>query len=247
MENYLRRSILAIFGICAIVWAVNAVIVFPGRDRLAQVAQRMLSGERFNAAQLSAIKNLLAATPARTLRASDLSNAAMVRLWLWDDELKLGQRPPASDLVELQTAVGAAIDQSPSNSFMWLTDLWVKLRKGEFVDRDWNLLRMSYQSGPNDAWIAVRRNSLAVGVFQSLPDDLAEQALLEFARLVRSGFYSDAANILAGPGWAFRDKLLSRLVQIDEADRRAFAKVLESKNLDGVTVPGVDEKPTHPF
>ena len=88
---------------------------------------------------------------------------------------------------------------------------------------------------------------MALGVFQSLPTDLAEQTLSEFAGLVRSGLYADAANILAGPGWAVREQLLSHLVQVEEAARRGFARVLASKDLSGVTVPGVDESPSRPF
>jgi hypothetical protein len=106
---------------------------------------------------------------------------------------------------------------------------------------------MSYWSGPNEAWIAVRRNPLALSVFVSLPGDLAEQALLEFIRLVRSGLYADASNILAGPGWAIHEQLLSRLAEVDEADRRGLARALRSKDLEGVTVPGVEERPTRPF
>ena len=66
--------------------------------------------------------------------------------------------------------------------------------------QDLTLLRMSYWSGPNEAWIAVRRNSLALGVFPSLPGDLAEQALSEFVGLVRSGLYSACGKY---PGWAW--------------------------------------------
>jgi hypothetical protein len=207
-----------------------------------------LSGEKFNAAQLSAMKRQLNVAPARPLQASALSSAVIIRLLLLQDQLKAGNRqPPASDLVELQMVVSAALAQSPTSSFMWLTDLWLNRLRGEPADGDLNLLRMSYWSGPNEAWIAVRRNPLALGIFPSLPGELAEQALSEFVRLVRSGLYTDASNILAGPGWTIHEQLLGRLVQVDEADRRRFAKALASKDLEGVTVPGVDERPSRPF
>ena len=107
---------------------------------------------------------------------------------------------------------------------MWLTDLWLKRLSGEFVDSDWNLLRMSYWSGPNEAWIAVRRNRLALDIFPKLPDELAEEALSEFVGLVRSGLYADASSILAGPGWAVHEQLLSRLTRVDEVNRHEFAR-----------------------
>jgi hypothetical protein len=207
-----------------------------------------LSGEKFKAAQLTAVRRQLDAAPTIPLQASALSSAAVIRLLLLEDELKTGNRlPSAPDLVEFQMVVSAALTRSPTSSFMWLSDLWLKRLRGESADSDLNLLRMSYWSGPNEAWIAVRRNALALGVFPSLPSDLAEQALSEFIGLVRSGLYADASNILAGPGWAIHEQLLSRLVQVDEADRRGFANVIRSKDLEGVTVPGVDERASRPF
>jgi hypothetical protein len=248
MANSLRRSFIAIFGICAIAWAIDAILVYRTDATLADTAQSILSGEKFNAAQLSAMKRQLDAAPARPLQASALSSVAVIRLLLLEDELKAGNRQPsASDLVELQMLVSAALAQSPTSSFMWLTDFWLKRLRGESADSDRYLLRMSYWSGPNEAWIAIRRNPLALGVFPSLPSEVAEQALSEFVGLVRSGLYADASNILAGPGWAIHDQLLSRLAQVDEADRRKFASVLASKGLDGATVPGVDERPSRPF
>jgi hypothetical protein len=247
MTIRLWRSLLAIFGICAIAWAVNASQAYPKKALLEEASKRVLSGDRFNAAQLSAMKSLLDAAPVSSLRASEPSNAAVVRLLLLDDAQKTGKQAPASDIVELQTVVAAAIDQSPSNSFMWLTYLWLKQLHGEYTQADLSLLRMSYWSGPHEAWIAIRRNSLATSIFSSLPNDIAEQVLSEFADLVRSHLYAAAVNILAGPGWPIRELLLGRLVQVGEADRRAFAKAIALKDLDGVAVPGVQEQPSRPF
>ena len=248
MANSVRRSFIEIFGICAMAWAIDAILVYRTDAPLADSAQRILSGDKFNAAQLSAMKRQLDRAPARPLQASALSRATVIRLLLVEDELRAGNRQPSvSDLVELQMVVSAALAQSPTSSFMWLTDLGLKRLRGGSADGDLNLLRMSYWSGPNEAWIAVRRNPLALGVFPSLPRELAEQALSEFVGLVRSGLYAGASNILAGPGRAIHEQLLSRLVQVEETDRRGFAEALASKDLDGVTVPGVDEPPSRRF
>jgi hypothetical protein len=248
MANSVWRSFIAVFGICAVAWAIDVILVYRADAPFADTAQLVLSGDKFNAGQLGAMKRQLDAASAKPLQASALTGAAIIRLLLLEATLSPGNRQPsASDLADLGTVVRAALIQSPTSSFMWLTDLWLKRLSGEFVDSDWNLLRMSYWSGPNEAWIAVRRNPLALGVFQSLPSDLAEQALSEFVGLVRSGLYADASNILAGPGWAIHDQLLSRLGQVDEANRRGFARALASKGLDGVTVPGLEDRPSRPF
>ena len=248
MANLVWRGFIAVFGVCAILWAIDVIPTYRTDAPLADTAKRIVSGDKFNAAQLSAMKRQLDTALTRPVEALALSNAAIIRLLLLEVELKAGNRQPsASDLAELQAAVDAALAQSPTNSFMWLADLWLKRLRGETANGGLDLLRMSYWSGPNEAWIAVRRNPLALGIFASLPNELREHALSEFVGLVRSGLYADASNFLAGPGWTIREQLLGRLVQVDEVDRRRFAKALASKDLDGVTVPGLDERPSRPF
>ena len=244
--NAVWRGLIAIFGICAIAWAIDVIPTYRMDSPYAGIAERILSGDKFNAAQLNAIRREMDAAPVSPVQASALSGATVIRLLLLEDGMKPdNHQPSASDLADVQMAVSATLSQSPTNSFVWLTDFWLKRRQVDSAD--FNLLRMSYRSGPNEAWIAVRRNPLALGVFPSLPSDLAEQTLSEFAGLVRSGLYADASNILVGPGWAIHEQLLGRLVQVDEADRRRFAKVLESKNLDSAMVPGIGERPARPF
>jgi hypothetical protein len=248
MATFVGRSLVSIIGILAITWAIEALLIYHKASLPIDAAQRILSGERFNIAQLGEMKRQLDAATSGPSEASALSSAAVIRLLLLEDRLKAGRRETsASDLAELGMIVSTVLAQSPTNSFMWLTDLWIKRLRGEFTEGDLNLLRMSYWSGPNEAWIAVRRNPLAMSLFPSLPSELAEQALSEFVGLVRSGLYADAANILAGPGWAVHAQLLSRLVQANEADRREFAKVLAYKNLDGISVPGAEEPSSRPF
>lgn len=236
------RLLIAIVGFCAIVWGSNAILAYRAYSALSDAARQVLSGDSFSAAQLIAMKRQLDAAPSKPPHASALSAVAIVRLLLLEEELKANRPPAASDIFEFQMHVSAALAQSPTNSFLWLTRLW-----SGSTDNGLKLLRMSYRFGPNEAWIAVKRNPLALGVFPTLPNDLAEQALAEFVGLVRSGLYAAAATILAGPGWATREQLLGRLVHVDEADRRRFARALANKNLDGVTVPGVDERPSRPF
>jgi hypothetical protein len=246
MAISVRRSFIVIFGICAIAWAIYVIPIYRAEASLASAGQTILSGDRFNAAQLSAMKRQLDGAPVRPVQASATSGATIIRLLLLEDELKASNRQPSeSEIADLQKAVGAVLAQSPMDSFMWLTRFTLKRPRGEPED-DLNLLRMSYWSGRNEAWIAIRRNRLALGVFTSLPGDLAEQAQSEFVGLVRSGLYGDASYSLTGPGWPIREQLLSRLAQVPEAERRGFAKALESRDLDDVEVPGVDKRPAHP-
>jgi hypothetical protein len=242
------RILTTTFGICSIAWAISAIPVYWAEAAFATAAQHILSGDKYSPEQMKLLKLQLVTTPADSLRPSSLSDIATIRLRMAETGLTSGNAQLASSgFDDLGTALTAALAENPTNSFLWLTKYWLETTRAGNPAADLKFLRMSYALGPNEGWIALRRSPLALSAFSSLPDGLAAQVLAEFAGLVRSGLYYEAANILAGAGWAAHDKLLGNLVKVDEGSRRRFAKALESKDLDGVVVPGVEERPSRPF
>jgi hypothetical protein len=224
-------------------WSVSAIRIYRAEDIFANPALRILGGDRFTPEQLGMLTRQIQATPVASLRPTALSDIATIRLRLVEVALQSGNAQLAAAAFDnLKAAVAAALDGTPTSSFMWLTDYWSRSVRSRNPADGLKSLAMSYSEGPNEGWIAVRRNPVALSAFPSLPDQLANQALNEFARLVSSGFYADAANTLAGAGWPIHDKLLARLTQLGEGARRRFAKALEAKDLDGVTVPGVENQ-----
>lgn len=152
--------------------------------------------------------------------------------------------PSAVDLDAFEKSLNAALAANPNSSFLWLMRYRLEsLRNGD-SDRALSFLRMSYLYGPNEGWIVLRREPVALRNFSRLPPELADQVLAEFSLLVKSSYHVYAADLIAGPGWAVHDKLLGTLATASEPVRRAFAKVLSSKELDGVKVPGIAERPT---
>src|ERR1700722_18198168 len=107
-RNSVLRSFIAAFGICAIAWALDAILIYRTEAPLADTAQRILSGDNFNAAQLVAVRSQLDVAPARPIEASASSSAAVIRLLLLEDALKKGNRLPDSEIVELEMIVSAA-------------------------------------------------------------------------------------------------------------------------------------------
>jgi hypothetical protein len=244
----LVRIIVVVVGASAFAWSISAIRTYRAAAAFANPAFRILAGDRFDPEQLNALTQQIEAVPVGALRPAALSDIAIIRLRLAEAAVQSGNAQlAASALDSLHEAVETALEGSPASSFMWLTDYWVRSLRSANPTNGLKSLGMSYTEGSNEGWIAVRRNPLVLSAFSSLPDDLAEQVLTEFAGLVRSGFYEEASNILAGAGGIVRDKLLNRLVQVDEGDRRLFAKALESKGLDDVVVPGVEVPSSRPF
>jgi hypothetical protein len=241
------RSLTAGFGICSIVWAVFSIDVNRGRAPFQDAAEAILRGEAFNSEALSEFRKQLGSKPADRLRPAALEDIALIRLRLLEVKLNDGlSQAESSDFADLEAALTAALSKDPNNSFLWFADYWLKQRGG--TGRGMDSLRMSYLMGPNEAWIAQRRNPVALENFSSLPPDLAEQVVSEFVRLVKSRLYADATNILVGPGWPRREKLLSSLASLNEFDRRAMSRELSRREIEGVSVPGIPNEPlSRPF
>ena len=68
MAYSVRRGFIAIFGICAIAWAIDVIPIYRAEAPLAGAGQAILSGDKFNAAQLGAMKRQLDAAPANRSR-----------------------------------------------------------------------------------------------------------------------------------------------------------------------------------
>lgn len=242
------RVLTAVVGICSIAWSIYSSIACPAESLLRDSAERILSGEIFSPEQLNGLESKLDAISKVSPGALALSNAVVLRSRLLESELKSHNSDLASSaLVDLEAAVAAALAEAPANSFLWLANYWVHELRVDMPDDRVEYLRMSYWLAPNDAWVAIKRNPLALATFSSLPAELQERALSEFARTVRSGLFVEAADILIGPGWPIQEKLLSRLAEIKESARRNFAKELKSRGLDGATLTFLENKPSRPF
>lgn len=240
------RTLCLALAALAISWTVAVWPSLRANSRLESVAKSILDGERFTNAQMQSLTSELSSpAPSGRIR---MTEAAVLRLRIVEDRIAVGSgRPDNQELADASDAVTSALSQNPSDSFLWLAKFRLQNLAGDATDRAQTFLRMSYRLGPNEGWIAIHRNAVALEAFSKLSPQLAERVILEFVELVRSGFYSDAAKIFAGPGWPVREKLLPRIGELKEEDRRKLSRELESRGIDGALVPGVAQSRTRPF
>jgi hypothetical protein len=100
-----------------------------------------------------------------------------------------------------------------------------------------NYLTASYRLGPNEGWIALKRNSVAFANFDELPADLRRMVVQEFLRIVEMGTFADAIKIFLGPAWDNRELILSQMDQVPLPQRQEFQAALTMAGYD-VLVPG---------
>lgn len=228
IKGSIARLMVILFGIFAIIWGASVLPQALHDAPLERTAERVIAGEPFGLESLTGLIPAIQEVERRELaRPAALRSATILRLRLVEEAMKSGDRFTIDDHLEaLENVTRKALNYMPSDSFLWLVLFWSEGARNGFDPRQIEYLRMSYQVGPNEGWVAAKRNHLALTIFEHLPSDLAERALDEFAALVNSFFYRDAADILMGPGWALRDKLLPRLQSLPERHRVNFSKAL---------------------
>jgi hypothetical protein len=181
-------------------------------------------------------------------RPAAMRGSAIVRLRLAEEFIAAGERDQIdSSMNSLRNSIRRSLVCSPADSFLWLAYFWVENTLNGFSVDHLKYLRMSYRLGSNEGWIALKRNRISLAIFESLPPDLAEMALDEFATLLGSeGSVNEAVAIFTGPGWRIRSLLLPRLKNVDDFPREAFARALYIKGYD-VEVPGVKRIEARPW
>src|SRR5262249_8310025 len=137
--------------------------------------------------------------------ASSARSAAVIRLRIAEATLDAGDGANIdSRLAAARASIENSLKCSPVDSFLWFSLFWLDATTNGFRPESLELLRTSYQQGSNEGWIMEKRSRLALAIYRSLPRDLAERAVDEFAKLLQPPFTVTAANILMGPGWHVR-------------------------------------------
>lgn len=237
----LTGGLIATFGVLSVILAFSLWQPYREEIELSDTARRILLGERFNPNQLGALKREVDGAAPNQLSPLGLNSVAVIRLRLletdWGSESKRA---------DMKAALGSALAIDPNNSFLWLAKYSLQDPAARTSKYGLGLLNMSYLSGPNEAWIAIKRSPLAAGVFSSLSSELSERVASEFVGLVTSGLYSEATNSLVVLQEPARQKILGRLAQVDRVDRLEFRKALRASNLNW-PVPGLVEPPARPY
>ena len=235
----ITRLILAIAGTMTMAWAIVVISALLSERVIVDVAGAVAAGEAFK-------PEVLAAVDARTesgsrLRSSVLGKAAVIRLRRAENATSSGD-PDLLDqrLESLAQIVDEAFQNAPADPFLWLVRFWLDTTRNGLGPDNLRFLRMSYELGPYEGWIAAKRNRFALAAFPALPSDLRELAISEFVGLVRWDFVPEASAIAAGTAPPLRSILFARLKDLSYEKRSAFANAIYRRELDDVPVPGID-------
>lgn len=243
------RLCIVSFGISAILWVAIALPKFWTEAVVFQAAARIVAGDLYSQSALENLSISVPSTGKSAGRAAAMGPLAVVQLRLTEEEITRGDQSEVnSRLISLDRMISTALTGSPHAPYQWLALYWTESRLNGYNFRYLQYLRMSYDVGPLEGWVALRRNRIALALYAALPHDLKEAALSEFVGLIRPQFFADAAEIFGNSTPNARSALIARLDQIKGSDHQAFMKILNDKGFWEVAAPrGINVTPSRPW
>ena len=238
----LIRASIVVIALTGVVWAAWAFPIFSRQSSIDGVATKIIAGARYDAEALSRLDPILEDIEnAGYCQAIATRDAAVIRLHKAELTISSGDQDNLdSSLEALLTSLLRSLACSPADSFSWLALFWLKNVQAGYVPANQRFLRMSYQLGPNEGWIALKRSHIAFSIFEGLDPDLKERAKAELVGLLQTGLVEAAADIFVGPAWSKRDEITPLLVKVPQRTRELFSEYLHYRGYD-IVVPGVHQ------
>jgi len=240
------RLTLIGFGGIALVWGAYNLPLFSRQASIEHIAAQVIARYSFAPETLNAlVPQIEIIEGVLPCRPSAVVAAATVRTRLAEQALDEGDDID-SRFAALHSAIVRSLSCAPANPFLWTVLYWLESNRNGFRPDYIRYLALSYEWGPNEGWVALQRNALALAIFEQLPPVVAEKAVTEFARILDSGLTQQAVAIFTGPGWPERNLLLLSLKDVAEPYRVDFAKALYRAGYD-IAVPGVERPDPRPW
>lgn len=244
------RVFTVTLGCLGVSWGAATFPLFWQQSSIEQVALRIINREPYShqtlASQLAdvgATERVLSYCSPAGLRAAAIIRIRMAELAMTDhDRLAIDEA-----LSDAQDAIRRSLACGPADPFLWLGLFWIANARQGLAAQNFEYLRLSYELGPSEGWIAVIRSRMALAMFATLPGDIKQMAIAEFLAFVKTKQTATAADLFRGPGWQARDVLLARMASLDQSSLTAFAQELHSRGYDDVSVPGVERPPGVPW
>jgi hypothetical protein len=220
-----QRAAIFVVGCLGLTWGILA---FPGSEMaFLDLEGRLLNFETFS--PTIAVRTL--ESESQRLNTCDThSQRAMLLLEipLADATLRSGAATEYDRHIQaLESRSRQILTCTPRDSFVWLLAFDLEVMHGLLNERSFDLLAMSYETSPNEAWITVRRIFVAMPLLLNAPESLRETILHEFRQLVYDGFVDEATRVYLAARPAIRALLQTRIEQLDLRRQKTFSEALQ--------------------
>jgi hypothetical protein len=226
-----RRALTVAVGCAGLIWGVLTLPRSDASDEFRDTEGRLLHFETFSRPGLA---RALADQSSQDLSACDThAQRAMLlmEMPLADAALRSGAADEFDQHVRsLEDRSRRILACTPRESFVWLVMFDLEVLHGQLNERSFELLAMSYETSPNEAWIAIRRIVVAMPLVLNAPEPLRRRILFEFQQLIRNGFVDDAARTYSAASGSIRPLLQTQIEQLDPEQRKRFSEALQRRS-----------------
>ena len=186
----LARSFVVIVGCVAVWWGIVEFPVFWRESSTERIAGHIVAGAPFKAEILTRQLPIMNSIERSAYcRPAALRSAAIIQLRMVEAATSANDQID-EQLKSLGNVIRSSLSCSPADPFLWVVLFWMENTQNGSDPTHLKHLRMSYQLGPNEGWIALKRNRIVLASFDALPPDLAEAGISEFVGLLSSHLYS---------------------------------------------------------
>jgi hypothetical protein len=221
------RGMLIVIGCLGVTWTVPDLAANAISDEFSDLDARLL---RFEAVRPSSATRLLQNAEDQALSPCDtrVQNALLLlEMPLAEVALRSGTTQDFDrHLNAIESRSRQMLSCAPRDSFAWLLLFGIEIEHGNLSTDAFDLLKMSYDTSPNEGWLGVRRMAVAIPVVQAAPEPLQQTILAEFERLIRNRLVEIPARAYSSASKPVRALLDPRIDRLDANTRKLFSDTL---------------------
>lgn len=216
-----------VIGCVGLAWGLVVLPRSEATDDLQALESRLLRSETFAPTTLRLILESQASRVLDACNTHSQRALLLMEMPLTDLALRSGATVEFDQRIRsLETRSRKILGCTPRESFVWLLTFYLETLHGRLDERSFDLLAMSYETSPNEAWISIRRVIVALPLAEIAPTHLRQKIFDEFQQLVENGFTDDAARAYSTASQPVRSHILLRIQSINEPRLRAFTEAL---------------------
>jgi hypothetical protein len=211
-----------------LVWGIFALPHSEASDEIRDVESRLLRFETFSRTALTQTLESQASQSSSACDTHSQRAMMLMELPLAEAALRSGAAGDFDQHIQsLEDRARRILGCAPRESFVWLLAFNLELLHGRLNEHSFDLLAMSYDTSPNEAWIAIRRIMVATPHLLNAPEPLRQKILFDFKQVVRNGFVDDAARAYSAASGSIRLLLQTQIEQLDPHRQKLFSDALQ--------------------
>jgi hypothetical protein len=228
LGSVVRRTLTLAFGCLGLLWGILTLPRSEAADDLRDIESHLLRSEAFNRKTL---RQTVESEDSQNLSSCDTHSQRALLLMempLAEAALRSGAAVEFDRHIRsLENRSRRVLGCAPRESFVWLVAFNLEVLHGRLNPQSFDLLAMSYETSPNEAWIAIRRIIVAMPLVLVAPEPVRQKILFEFRQLIRNGFVDDAARSYATASGPIRSLLQTQIEQLDPKRQKDFSDALQ--------------------